>query len=248
VDNYLNLPELGVIPAVRSAGSVALTLDRKPTLLAESFRACLTSILVALDWSRSAKVMVVTSANPCEGKSTVSSNLAVALAEINRRVLLIDGDLRQPTLHKLFNVNSNPTLVDLVNGTRNIEEMDSRQVLAESNIPNLYVLTAGDTDANVTSVLHSPRLRELISQFRKEFDVVLIDTPPMLHLPDARLLSRDSDGVILVIRSGKTSKDAAVAVAQRLLEDKVPILGTILNSWNHTRDYRNVYGKYGMKS
>jgi capsular exopolysaccharide synthesis family protein len=244
--HLLHVPELGVIPAARRVSDLDLVhWKQKPTVVTESFRTALTSILMSLDQTRSPKILVVTSPNPSEGKSTVSLNLAVALAEINRRVLLIDGDLRKPTLHTRFDTSSHVTLADFLQGTEPVKDMLFRELLAESNVPNLCVLAGGKIEGSATSLLYSPRLVELLALMRKGFDVVIIDTPPLLHIPDARLLSRQSDGVVLVIRADKTKRESAMAAAQRIAEDGTPILGTILNSWNLSKEYGEVYGSYG---
>jgi succinoglycan biosynthesis transport protein ExoP len=244
----LHLPELGVIPASKGMADMGLVMwKQKPTLVTESFRTSLTSILLSLDQTRSPKILVVTSPNPSEGKSTVSLNLAIALAEINRHVLLIDGDLRKPALHRLFDVTSKSTFADFLQSSEPVKEMLYSQLLAESNIPNLCVLAGGEVDGSAASLLYSPRLAELLGLFRQGFDIVVIDTPPMLHLPDARVLSRFADGVVLVIRAGQTTRDSALAAATRLAEDGVPILGTILNSWHLSKDYGAVYGSYGVE-
>ena len=242
----LHLPELGVIPAARKMSDLDLVIwKQKPTVVTESFRTVLTSLLLSLDQTRSPKVLVVTSPNPSEGKSTISLNLALALAEINRRVLLIDGDLRKPTLHKQFEVNSHVTFANFLQGTEPVKDMLFKELLSESNVPNLCVLAGGTVEGSAASLLYSPRVVELLTLLRKGFDVVIIDTPPLLHIPDARLLSRQSDGVVLVIRADKTRRESALAAAQRLAEDGIPILGTILNSWNISKEHGEVYGSYG---
>ncbi|MBL8295586.1 MAG: polysaccharide biosynthesis tyrosine autokinase [Bryobacterales bacterium] len=242
-----HLPELGVIPAAKRSEEVALaTLNRKPSLVAESIRAILASIVRAGERTGS-KVLIVTSPSPGDGKSTISSNLAVALAEIERRVLLIDGDLRKPSLQRLFDVTGKPTLVDLLRGAEPVNEMIFGQLLAQPEIPNLFLLPAGELRGRTTSLLHSPRLHELLARFRESFDVVLIDTPPMLHLPDARIISQFADGVVLVIRAGRTTQETALSAAQRFAEDGTPVLGTILNSWSQTKEYGSTYGSYGLK-
>jgi len=166
-----------------------------------------------------------------EGKTTVISNLAIALAEINRRVLLIDGDLRQPALHRVFDVPNSTGLTDLLNATHTNGDCPTAVLARKTEIPGLWLLSSGPGSASISNVLHSPELPKLITRFRKEFDAILIDTPPMM-LPDARVLSRFADGVVFIMRAGKTDRDAAIAAIKRIQEDGTTVIGTVLNDWS----------------
>ena len=191
------------------------------------------------------------SGNPGEGKSTVASNLALALAEIGnsvfkQSVLLVDGDLRtprlQPRLHELFGVSNRWGLGDLLEGKT--PPSDCEGMVFKTGFPNLYLLPSGSSTVNTTALLHSPRTREYFNRMRNEFLAVIIDTPPMLHMPDARILARLADGVILVVRSGKSMREAAVSANQRLTDDGANVLGILLNNWDpgKTNDYNYGYG------
>ncbi|MEI9814906.1 MAG: CpsD/CapB family tyrosine-protein kinase [Acidobacteriota bacterium] len=269
---FLNVPELGVIPADESGARVRLhfvgnkplpakpavenlvaraksgvelvTWQRKPSLIAESFRATLVSILFSGETGRHPRVLVITSSSPSEGKSTVVSNLGIAIAEVNHKTLLIDADLRRPRLHTIFNLKNDNGLSDLLKSKDPLGTLQEG-VIQETHIPNLYVLTAGSTTAAATSLLYSNRMPELLKKFREEFETVLIDTPPMLQIPDARVLGRMVDTVVLVVRAGKTTRDAASAARQRFSEDGTPILGTILNDWHPKRSANGTYYQSG---
>jgi Mrp family chromosome partitioning ATPase len=117
-------------------------------------------------------------------------------------------------------------------------------MIQETDIPELFVLTSGSSTAAATSLLYSNRMQELLITLRAQFETVLIDTPPMLQIPDARVLGKMVDKVIIVVRAGKTTRDAAIAVSQRFSEDGTPVLGTILNDWNPKRSPNGYYG-YG---
>lgn len=289
---YLDLPELGVIPAtnnetrrpfyyigksrsrksdepasavVLAAGSATgtpslndcielVTWERKPSVAAESFRAVLTSILFSGKNGDRPKVLVMTSPNPAEGKTTVTCNLAIALAEINQRVLLIDGDLRKPRIHEIFQISNEHGLRDLLmrraNGAG--ESIVLNGSIRQTSIPGLSVLPSGPATSSAANLLYSSNLRDLIGMFRSQFDTILIDTPPMLQMPDARVVGRLSDAVILVIRGGKTTRDAAVAARQRFSDDNTNVLGTILNGWDpktsasgYYKYYNGYYKPYG---
>jgi polysaccharide biosynthesis transport protein len=265
---WLNLPELGVVPADDSGTRVRLritgnkhnsangngvpavrgrveliTWQRKPSIIAESFRATLVSILFSGENGSRPRVMVVTSASPAEGKSTVVSNLGIAIAEVNQRTLLIDADLRKPRMHDIFGLKNDKGLSELLRSKDPLSTL-LEGVIQETHIPDLYVLTSGAATSAATSLLYSNRMPELIAKLRTEFETILIDTPPMLQIPDARVLGRMVDRVVLVLRAGKTTRAAATAARQRFSEDGTKMLGTILNDWNPKRSPNGYYGNY----
>jgi capsular exopolysaccharide synthesis family protein len=267
---YLDVPELGVIPSANAERSRSfayyrqargaetrktekenlkspvelVTWQKRPSALADSFRSTLASILYAGENGNRPRVIALTSAGPREGKTTVASNLALALAEIGRRVLLIDGDLRKPRLHEIFNVSNAWGLSDLLDGTKPPE--GSETMVVGTSYRDLYVLPAGSVASSISNLLHSPRVAELLQRMRQEFDMVIIDTPPMLQLPDARVLGRLADAVILVVRSARTTKETAAAASQRLADDGTRVLGTVLNEWD-PRKASNAGYDYGYR-
>lgn len=255
---YLRLPELGVIPAAKLASrrlawlpastKVPLQLQtaaqngasREHATLAEAYRATLTSILLPTMHAEGPRVLVLTSPDAGAGKTTVTSNLGMATAEIGRRVLLIDADLRRPRLHRLFEIPNSFGLTDILRITTPLEDIPVDQLVRQTKIPGLFVVPSGPTTDGLSSLLYSPRLTEFLQRVAKEFDLVLIDAPPMLHFADARVLGRHSDGVILVLRSGQTKRDAAMLARQRFHEDGTSVLGTILNNWD-LKNFRSPY-------
>ncbi|MGD0013246.1 MAG: polysaccharide biosynthesis tyrosine autokinase [Bryobacteraceae bacterium] len=257
---YLNVSELGVIPsygaelrrerrllpwqAHKPGDEMALvTWRRKPSALAESFRGVLTSIMFAGLKHGRPQVIVLSSANPTEGKTSIATNLAVALAEISQRVLLIDADLRRPRLHQIFELDNKAGLATILRAKNG--PASSNGLIQTTDVPGLHVLPTGADSVSASALLYSPRMAELLRGLRTEFDTILIDTPPMLQMPDGRILGRLADGVILVIRANATTRDAALAARQRLSEDGTPILGAILNDWNPKHSV--TYGYYGYK-
>ena len=219
--------------------------QQKPTLVAESFRAALTSILFTGQNGSHPRLLVVTSPSPGEGKTTVVINLAICLAEINRKVLLIDADMRKPRVHKVFGVPNQWGLSDLLHGAGSLDQGVSLEDLAvKTQVPGLYVLPSGSPAHSIPNLLHSPRTSELLQRAREEFDSVLIDTPPMMQISDARVLGQMSDAVILVLRAGQTTRGTAKAAAARFLEDGTHLLGTILNSWDPKTNGYGYYDSY----
>ncbi len=267
---YLDVPELGVIPSAAAERSRSFdyyrqtwsaeakksetenrktpvelaTWKRKPSVLAESFRSTMASILYSGENGDRPRVIAVTSASPGEGKTTVASNVAQALAETGRRVLLIDGDLRKPRLHTIFNVPNAWGLSDVLEGTKPPE--GSEAIVVETGYRGLFILPAGSVPASISSLLHSPKALELLKRMRKEFDMVIVDTPPMLQIPDARVLGRMADAVILVVRSSRTTKESAAAAGQRLIADRTRVLGTVLNEWDPRKTNHSGY-EYGYQ-
>jgi succinoglycan biosynthesis transport protein ExoP len=267
---YVDAPELGIIPSAtldahhgyyshrllhRHKQQAApegeqrrvelVTFQRKPSLVAESFRAAVASILFSGENGVPPRVIVLTSPAPKEGKTTVVSNLALALSEINRRVLVIDADLRRPRLHTIFGIPNETGLIDVLKASGPLNGHDG--LVFETVYPGVFVMPAGPADSSMYNLLHSPRLPELIARYRKEFDAVLIDTPPMLNMSDARILGRVADGVVLVVRAGRTTRDTVQSAAQRFLDDGTKVLGTVLNDWNPKKHQGYGYG-YAYRS
>jgi len=216
------------------------------TMMADAYRSAITSILLSRVNGVSPRVILVTSPRPKAGKTTTVANLGISLAEIGRRVLLVDGDLRRPRLGKLFGLQFATGLSDaLLDEGRGTITLDS--VIRPSTVPGLYVLPGGSEPANISRLLHSTHLDSLIEVARAEYDFVLIDSPPMMGMADARLLSRNADGVILISRAGETSPEQLGEARERLADDGTPVIGTILNGCDLRIEdpaYVNHYNSY----
>jgi capsular exopolysaccharide synthesis family protein len=216
------------------------------TMMADAYRSAITSILLSRVNGVSPRVILVTSPRPKAGKTTTVANLGISLAEIGRRVLLIDGDLRRPRLGKLFGLQFATGLSDaLLDEGHGTTTLDS--VIRPSTVPGLYVLPGGSEPANISRLLHSTHLDSLIEMARAEYDFVLIDSPPMMGMADARLLSRNADGVILISRAGETSPEQLGEARERLADDGTPVIGTILNGCDlriEDPSYVNHYNSY----
>jgi polysaccharide biosynthesis transport protein len=259
---YLDLPELGVIPLdqqpalpmpllnrlnpsrpssslpSRASGASSedcpelATWKRKPSLIAECARTTLTSILLPSQNRESPQVIVFTSPRPGDGKTTVACNLSIAMSEIGRKVLLIDGDLRRPRLHKVFGAANNWGLSDVLWTDIPLDTTPLLQMVRDTEVSGLWLMPGGSCGVTPANLFYSPRMGKLLERLRKEFDMVMIDAPPMIHLADARVLGRLADGVILVVRAGQTTTESALFARQRFAEDGTRILGTVLNSWD----------------
>jgi capsular exopolysaccharide synthesis family protein len=215
------------------------------SLIAESFRSAVTSILLAGRSESGQRVIVVTSAHPQAGKTTAVFSLGLGLAESGRKVLLIDGDLRRPRLGQIFGVQDSDGLSNIL--TSDGKDNDVNNLVRPTGIPGLSILPSGAMPQNVARALHSTRLDDVLKLMREEYDFVLVDSPPMIPLTDARLLGQHADGVILICRSGQTTMDQLVTTRRRLAEDGIHVMGTILNDWNaYSEDpsYLNSYAEY----
>lgn len=253
---HVRVPELGVVPKWEErdsrfrqivAGAPLKTLSAEvnpqlelstweqwPSAFSESFRCILTSILLAEKNGTPLHTIAITSANPGEGKTSVVCNLSIALARINRRVLLVDGDMRRPRLHKIFQVSNFSGLAEMLDGKEYFGVL-------ETKVPNLSLLTSGSSPDE--RLLFSRRLTGLLDRFRREFDIVVVDTPPVLMMSDARMISRHVDAAILVVAQ-HTPKDSVMLAAKHLLEDGSTLIGTILNNWDPKAARHPGYYKY----
>ena len=220
-----------------------ITWNRKPSLIAEAFRATLTSILFVGENGSRPRTVVLTSANASDGKTTITTNLAIAMAEVRGNVLVIDADLRRPRLHDLFGISNERGLAELLKDPGLSADAIAKSI-QPTRVPGLSVLTSGAPTLTAANLLHSPNLSELFAKLKTQFDMVLIDTPPMLQMADARLVGRAADAVVLVARAGQTTRDAILAAYQRFSEDRIRVLGTILNDWDPKHSPSGYYGYY----
>jgi succinoglycan biosynthesis transport protein ExoP len=209
-----------------------VTLQRQSSVMAECFRAVLASILFNHRKGQHPRVIVITSPGPSEGKTVTASNLAIALAEIRQRVVLIDADMRRTRLPAVFNVPNTWGLSNILSDQNHIQNCPIEALTRESEIPGLHLVPSGPSVLNTSRLLYSARLKSLLQRLRQDFDIIMIDTPPMIQFPDVRVLGQLADGVVMVVRAGQTTSDRALTARRRLSEDMIPIIGAILNDWD----------------
>jgi succinoglycan biosynthesis transport protein ExoP len=255
------LPSLGMIPlgsnarpdrgsrqlgvAASSEEAVEVVTQVHPqSQMAEAYRALRTSLLLSSSGAPP-KVILVTSALPQEGKTTTSINTAVVLAHKGVRVLLMDADLRRPGIHKILGLGPRVGLSNLLTGSAELQQVVTRSPM----LPNLVVLPAGTPPPNPAELLASPDMHDLIERLRNQYDHIVIDTPPALSVTDAVVLATRADAVVLVIRSGHTTKQALRRAREILGRVNAKVTGVLLNAVNlRSADYYYYYeyqGKYG---
>jgi succinoglycan biosynthesis transport protein ExoP len=222
-----------------------VTQVRPQSQMAESYRALRTSLLLS-SLGAPPKVIMVTSALPQEGKTTTSINVAVVLAQKGVRVLLIDADLRRPSIHKTLGMGPRSGLSNVLTGSTTLEQAITRS----SILPNLFILTAGTPPPNPAELLASANMRDVLAQLRDQYDHIVVDTPPTLSVTDAVVLSPRADAVILVIRSSQTTKQALRRARDVLAQVNAKVVGVLLNAVDlSSPDYYYYYeyqGKYAQ--
>jgi protein-tyrosine kinase len=184
--------------------------------------------------------LMVTSSKPGEGKSTTAANLAVVFAQQGKRVLLVDADLRKPTVHYTFRLENHVGLTNVLT-----KQTTLRSAIQSTDIDNLTVVTSGPIPPNPAELLASTYMQELLQEMYTQFDIVLFDTPPVLAVTDAQIMANLCDGSILVVHSGQTVVDAAQKSKELLNAAKGKLLGVVLNQ--RKPEEGNYYYYYGTK-
>ncbi len=223
-----------------------VTQVRPQSQMAESYRALRTSLLLS-NLGAPPKVIMVTSALPQEGKTTTSINCAVVLAQKGVRVLLIDADLRRPSIHKTLGLGPRSGLSNVLTGSATLEQAITRAPI----LPNLSVLAAGTPPPNPAELLASANMRDVLVQLREQYDHIVIDTPPTLSVTDAVVLSPRADAIVLVIRSGQTTKQALRRSRDVLMQVNAKVSGVLLNAvdlsspdYYYYYEYQGKYARY----
>ena len=209
------------------------------SVISEQYRAIRTNIEYS-NVDQNTKTILVTSSDKNEGKTTTVSNLAVSFANLNKKILLIDCDLRNPSIHKMFRLNNIYGLTDILAKDRAVDKC-----IQETELENLYVLTAGSTPPNPAEILSSEKMKNLIEDLKNMYDYIFIDTPPIGLVTDAGVLSSFIDGVVLVVKSESVEKKYLEETKKKLDAVDARILGAILNSYKSEQKDYNYYSYYG---
>ncbi|BDA67051.1 hypothetical protein CAL7716_012170 [Calothrix sp. PCC 7716] len=242
----LGYPLLGTIPQLggRKGNTDDLPVLNDPYSAATSaFEMLVTSLSFTLS-DQALQVIAVTSSVPGEGKSFVAANLAVAKVQMGYRVLLIDADMRRPRQHKVWGKSNFMGLSEVLVGQADY------QAIAQEAVHNLDVLTAGTIPPNPAALLDSQRMRALLEEASKDYDFVIVDTPPVTAVTDALIVSKMTNGTLLVVRPAVADKDAVIAAKAQLEQSGQRVLGMVLNGVNADNSYGGYYhskGYYGVK-
>lgn len=232
ITKTLRLPLVGHIPGFQaqeeanpssplSPALVAAHMPKSP--IAEEFRAVRTALLFSIG-GKSHSVIQITSPLPGDGKSTLCANVAVTLAQSGKRVVVLDGDFRRPTQHKLFGLKMDTGLASIVDGQ--VEMLDAIQ---ETGVENLSVIACGPRPPNPSELLTSPQFEKTLAVLRGQYDYVFVDTPPILAVTDPCIVAPRVDGVMLVVRLRKNSRPNALRARDSLLEMQANIVGVVVN-------------------
>lgn len=214
-------------------------VEKEPkSIAAESYRTLRTNIQYS-SFDKEYRAIVVTSSDPGEGKSTTSGNLALCLAQGDKKVILVDCDLRKPSIHKKFKISNIVGLSDVIVGKEALENAVHRYN------KNMTVLTLGKIPTNPSEMLSSKTMLKLIEHLKKEYDYVILDTPPVQAVTDSQILSTKVDGTILVVRADRTKKDGVHNSINLLKKVNANIIGTVLNGVDNSRN--KYYYYYGEK-
>lgn len=189
------------------------------------------------------KTILVTSSTLGEGKSTIASFLAVTVAQrYNRKVLLLDADLRRATIHHHFSLNRVQGLTELLEG-----EMELRDIIKKTDLENLKIITAGGRTEKPAELLESPKLKQLIDELRFYHDLLIIDSAPIIPVSDALILGQQTDGVLLVVKAGATQREVAKRACELLRGSSLNIVGLVMNNMKEMLPYYYNYNYYGYE-
>ena len=216
-----SLPILGRVPAAGRQAQNSLFDGSSPQ--GEAFRRLRTN-LFTLDHDSPLRALLITSAEPREGKSTIVSNLAYAVAQSGRQVVVVDAHLRLPTLHKIFDLTNRIGLSSVLEGNIPLEE-----AMQETKITGVHVLTSGPLPPNPAELLSSPQMNVLIERLTRHYDMLLLDTPSVLAVTDAAALARSADGVLLIVERAQARQETVRAATQQLADVKAQSIGVVVN-------------------
>lgn len=224
--------------ALQETARKVVTHTNPRSFVSEQFRTLRTNINFSSP-DADIRSMVITSAAPGEGKSTVSANLAVVFAQEGKRVLMIDGDMRKPTTHYTFHMGNAQGLSSVLTRQATIEE-----TIRPTTVPNLDLLTCGPIPPNPAELLASKSMDALIERLKGMYDLIIFDAPPVLSVTDGQILANKCEGTVLVVNSGETEKDMALKAKEAIIASNSRLIGAVLNNFKLPKDsyYYQYYG------
>ncbi|MBN2576791.1 MAG: polysaccharide biosynthesis tyrosine autokinase [Deltaproteobacteria bacterium] len=253
-EELVGAPLLGVLPVLSNAKAQSiddaadrdLTVHKEPTSAAAEACRSIRTNLMFLSAQKVVQVFVVTSPGPRDGKTTAAISLAITMAQAGARVLLVDTDLRKPRIHRSFGLKADQGISTAIMGEAGIEEL-----IVHTEIPNLDVLPCGPTPPNPAELLHTDRFRAILDQCRQGYDKVILDSPPTGPVTDPAIIGSISDGVLLILRAGHTTRESATHARRHLTDAGARILGLVINQtdrkgagYGYGYSYYSSYGRY----
>ncbi|OOP71930.1 CpsD/CapB family tyrosine-protein kinase [Clostridium beijerinckii] len=223
--------------AVENQEYKGFVVEKKPkSIVSEAYRTLRTNIQYS-SFDKTIKTIVVTSAEAAEGKSTISGNLALSFAQNEKKVIIVDCDLRKPSVHKNFKLSNLSGLSEVLIGK---EDLDN---VIQNRNENLDILTSGKIPPNPSEMLSSTAMTNLIQKLGEKYDMVILDSAPLQAVTDAQILSTKVDGTILVVRAQRTNRESVIDAKNLLTKVGANILGTVLHAVENTRGkYYYYYG------
>lgn len=213
-----------------------ITLMDQSSPISEQYRTIRTNIRFASSSDHEIKTVVITSSGPGEGKSTTSANLSVVFANSGQRVLLIDADLRKPTVHKTFNLVNNAGFSNLLSTKEKLSSL-----VQETTVPNLHILTSGPKAPNPSELLGSSRMEQVLQELREEYDFVIFDMPPIVAVTDAQIMASKVDGTLMVIREDVSRKESLYKARDLLGMVNANVLGAVYHGAKNATDQGYYY-------
>lgn len=223
---------------LQQAARKLITRANPKSFVSEQYRTVRTNITFSVP-DKELQTLVFTSASPGEGKSTTASNLAFTFASEGKRVLLIDADMRKPTVHYTFHLTNTLGLSNLL--TRKAALQD---VIKDSGTDNLHIITCGPIPPNPAELLGSKTMDQVLEELKKVYDLIIFDAPPVLAVTDSQILANKCEGTVIVISAGSTEKESVIKTIDLLSSSKAHIIGTVLNNFKLGKEH-NYYQYYG---
>ena len=223
-----------------SQDDVEFVVQKRPdSIPSEAFRALRTRIQFSRVNTESLKTVLITSSAPQEGKTTIAVNLAGSFAHSKKKVLLIDCDLRKPAVHKLFNRERIPGLIDYLTGNAKLND-----VLVQSEVSNLSYITSGTIPPNPAEMLDSQEMRTFLKDMRDEYDLIILDSPPIIAVTDSEILTSMVDGTLLIVSAENTEIEMMERSVELIRRENTQFLGTVLNNFSYKAGYGSYYKYY----
>jgi capsular exopolysaccharide synthesis family protein len=231
---------LGVVPQMASKNPRGQCVHLEPrSAVAEAYRTVRTAVHFGA--GESVRTILVTSPAPGDGKSTTASNLAITLAQAGHRTLLMDADLRKPTQHKIFDLGDSDGLSSVILGQKKL-----REVIRHSPVVRLDVLPCGPCPQNPSEIIAGSRFAQIIRALIEGYDRVVIDSPPVMAVTDARILAASADATVLVLRTNRSTRKGSRLALEALLSTGANVLGTVVNAMPQQAGVYARYGVYGV--